>query len=120
MALFGNNRESQRMAAMREAPKPVEELEMLIEYYDKTTEAVAKAQTNLAEAKQADAKREKALASAEKEVQIAKATEQETGLDYAHKVNDAKKIADKRFEANLALTKANHKAEAINTIQIML
>ena len=81
-------------------------------------EAVAKAQTNLAEAKQADAKREKALASAEKEVQIAKATEQETGLDYAHKVNDAKKIADKRFEANLALTKANHKAEAINTITL--
>ena len=81
-------------------------------------EAVAKAQTNLAEAKQADAKREKALASAEKEVQIAKATEQETGLDYAHKVNDAKKIADKLFEANLALTKANHKAEAINTITL--
>ncbi|WP_219123708.1 SEC10/PgrA surface exclusion domain-containing protein [Streptococcus constellatus] len=81
-------------------------------------EAVDKAQTNLAEAKQADAKREKALASAEKEVQIAKATEQETGLDYAHKVNDAKKIADKLFEANLALTKANHKAEAINTITL--
>ena len=34
MALFGNNRESQRMSAMREAPKPVEKLEMLIEYYD--------------------------------------------------------------------------------------
>lgn len=81
-------------------------------------EAVAKAQTNLAEAKQADAKREKALASAEKEVQIAKATEQETGLDYAHKVNDAKKTTDKRFEANLALIKANHKAEAINTITL--
>ena len=41
MALFGNNRESQRMAAMREAPKPVEELEMLIEYYDKTTETIS-------------------------------------------------------------------------------
>ena len=81
-------------------------------------DAVAKAQTNLAEAKQADANREKALADAEKEVQTAKATEQETGLDYAHKVNDAKKIADKRFEANLALTKANHKVEAINTITL--
>ena len=41
MALFGNNKESQRMAAMREAPKPVEELEMLIEYYDKTTETIS-------------------------------------------------------------------------------
>ncbi|MDX5016346.1 thiopurine S-methyltransferase [Streptococcus anginosus] len=41
MALFGNNRESQRMAAMREVPKPVEELEMLIEYYDKTTETIS-------------------------------------------------------------------------------
>ncbi|WP_247936103.1 SEC10/PgrA surface exclusion domain-containing protein [Streptococcus constellatus] len=81
-------------------------------------EAVAKAQTNLAEAKQADANREKALADAEKEVQTAKATEQEKGLDYAHKVNDAKKTADKRFEADSALTKANHKAEAINTITL--
>ncbi|WP_278559478.1 SEC10/PgrA surface exclusion domain-containing protein [Streptococcus constellatus] len=81
-------------------------------------EAVAKAQTNLAEAKQADANREKALAYAEKEVQTAKATEQEKGLDYAHKVNDAKKTADKRFEADSALTKANHKAEAINTITL--
>lgn len=81
-------------------------------------EAVAKAQTNLAEAKQADAKREKALASAEKEVQIAKATEQETGLDYAHKVNDANKTADKLFEAASNLTKANHKVEAINTITL--
>lgn len=34
MALFGNNRESQGMAAMRETQKPAEELEMLIEYYD--------------------------------------------------------------------------------------
>ncbi|MDU5128065.1 MAG: SEC10/PgrA surface exclusion domain-containing protein [Streptococcus anginosus] len=81
-------------------------------------EAVAKAQTNLAEAKQADAKREKALASAEKEVQIAEATEQETGLDYAHKVNDANKTADKLFEADSNLTKANHKVEAINTITL--
>ena len=81
-------------------------------------EAVAKAQTNLAEAKQADAKREKALASAEKEVQIAKATEQETGLDYAHKVNDANKTAGKLFEADSNLTKANHKVEAINTITL--
>ncbi|WP_195405534.1 SEC10/PgrA surface exclusion domain-containing protein [Streptococcus constellatus] len=81
-------------------------------------DAVAKAQTNLAEAKQADANREKALAYAEKEVQTAKATEQEKGLDYVHKVNDAKKTADKRFEADSALTKANHKAEAINTITL--
>ncbi|EFU21428.1 LPXTG-motif cell wall anchor domain protein [Streptococcus anginosus F0211] len=81
-------------------------------------EAVAKAQTNLAEAKQADAKREKALASAEKEVQIAEATEQETGLDYAHKVNDANKTAGKLFEADSNLTKANHKVEAINTITL--
>lgn len=81
-------------------------------------EAVTKAQTNLAEAKQADVKREKALASAEKEVQIAKATEQETGLDYAHKVNDANKTADKLFEADSNLTKANHKVEAINTITL--
>ncbi|MCW1033849.1 SEC10/PgrA surface exclusion domain-containing protein [Streptococcus anginosus] len=81
-------------------------------------DAVAKAQTNLAEAKQADANREKALADAEKEVQTAKATEQETGLDYAHKVNDANKTADKLFEADSNLTKANHKAEAINTITL--
>lgn len=81
-------------------------------------DAVAKAQTNLAEAKQADANREKALADAEKEVQTAKATEQETGLDYAHKVNDANKTADKLFEADSNLTKANHKVEAINTITL--
>ena len=41
MALFGNNRESQGMAAMRETQKPAEELEMLIEYYDKTTETIS-------------------------------------------------------------------------------
>lgn len=41
MALFGNSRESQRMAAMRETQKPEEELEMLIEYYDKTTETIS-------------------------------------------------------------------------------
>lgn len=81
-------------------------------------EAVAKAQTNLAEAKQADANREKVLADAEKEVQIAKVTEQKTGLDYAHKVNDAKKTADNLFEADSNLTKANHKVEAINTITL--
>lgn len=40
MAVFGNNKESQRMAAMRETQKPEEELEMLIEYYDKTTETI--------------------------------------------------------------------------------
>lgn len=40
MALFGNNKESQRMAAMRETQKPEEGLEMLIEYYDKTTETI--------------------------------------------------------------------------------
>lgn len=81
-------------------------------------DAVAKAQTNLAEVKQADANREKALADAEKEVQTAKDTEQETGLDYAHKVNDANKTADKLFEADSSLTKANHKVEAINTITL--
>ena len=41
MALFGNNRESQRITAMRETQKPEEELEMLIEYYDKTTETIS-------------------------------------------------------------------------------
>ena len=41
MALFGNSRESQVMAAMRETQKPEEELEMLIEYYDKTTETIS-------------------------------------------------------------------------------
>ncbi len=41
MVLFGNDRKSERMATMREAPKPVEELEMLIEYYDKTTETIS-------------------------------------------------------------------------------
>lgn len=40
MAVFGNNKESQRMAAMRKTQKPEEELEMLIEYYDKTTETI--------------------------------------------------------------------------------
>ena len=40
MAVFGNNKESQRMAAMRETQKSEEELEMLIEYYDKTTETI--------------------------------------------------------------------------------
>ncbi|WP_270523793.1 thiopurine S-methyltransferase [Streptococcus anginosus] len=41
MALFGNNRESQRMSAMREAPKPVEKLEMLIEYYDHSIDTIS-------------------------------------------------------------------------------
>ena len=41
MALFGNNRESQRMSAMREAPRPVEKLEMLIEYYDHSIDTIS-------------------------------------------------------------------------------
>ena len=41
MALFGNNKDSQRRAAMRETQKPQEERERLIEYYDKTTETIS-------------------------------------------------------------------------------
>ena len=41
MALFGNNKESQRMAAMRETQKPEEELEMLIEYYDHSIDTIS-------------------------------------------------------------------------------
>ena len=41
MALFGNSRESQRMAAMRETQKPEEELEMLIEYYDHSIDTIS-------------------------------------------------------------------------------
>lgn len=41
MALFGNDRKSERMAAMREAPKPVKKLEMLIEYYDHSIDTIS-------------------------------------------------------------------------------
>ncbi len=40
MALFGNDRESQRMAAMLAAPKPVEPVTIMIEYYDGTNEQI--------------------------------------------------------------------------------
>lgn len=81
-------------------------------------EAVSKAQTNLAEAKQADRKHAGDLADAEKKVVQAQITTGASKSDLDKKVAMASKAAEVLEKATVDLTKANHKAEAINTITL--
>ena len=81
-------------------------------------EAVSKAQTNLAEAKQADRKHAGDLADAEKKVVQAQITTGASKSDLDKKVAMASKTAEALEKATVDLTKVNHKAEAINTITL--
>ncbi|WP_247937089.1 SEC10/PgrA surface exclusion domain-containing protein [Streptococcus anginosus] len=81
-------------------------------------EVVAKAQTDLAEAKQADRKRASDLANVDKEVLQAQITTGASKSDLDKKVAMASKTAEALEKATVNLTKANHKAEAINTITL--
>ena len=81
-------------------------------------EAVAKAQTNLDEAKQADQKRASDLATAEKEVTQSQATVDTSKADLAKKVALANKTAQALEKATVDLTKANQDVEAINQIKL--
>ncbi|WP_342990461.1 SEC10/PgrA surface exclusion domain-containing protein [Streptococcus anginosus] len=80
--------------------------------------AVQKAQADLVEAKQADRKRVGDLADAEKKVLQAQITTDTSKSDLDKKVVMASKTAEALEKATVDLTKANHKAEAINTITL--
>lgn len=81
-------------------------------------EAVIKAQTNLAEAKQADQKRASELANAEKEVTQAQATVTTSKAELDQKVAMANKTAEVLEKATADLTKADQDVEAINQIKL--
>lgn len=81
-------------------------------------EAVAKAQTNLAEAKQADQKRASELTNAEKEVTQAQATVTTSKAELDQKVAMVNKTAEVLEKATADLTKANQDVEAINQIKL--
>lgn len=81
-------------------------------------EVVAKAQTNLAEAKQADQKRASELSNAEKEVTQAQATVTTSKAELDQKVAMANKTAEVLEKATADLTKANQDVEAINQIKL--
>lgn len=81
-------------------------------------EVVAKAQTNLAEAKQADQKRASELANAEKVVTHAQVTVTTSKADLDKKVAMANKTAEVLEKATADLTKANQDVEAINQIKL--
>lgn len=80
--------------------------------------AVQKAQADLVEAKQADRKRAGDLADAEKKVVQTQITTGASKSDLDKKVAMASKTAEALEKATVDLTKANHKAEAINTITL--
>ena len=80
--------------------------------------AVQKAQADLVEAKQADRKRASDLANVDKEVLQAQITTGASKSDLDKKVAMASKTAEALEKATVNLTKANHKAEAINTITL--
>lgn len=80
--------------------------------------AVQKAQADLVEAKQADRKRASDLANVDKEVLQAQITTGASKSDLDKKVAMANKTAEALEKATADLTKANHKAEAINTITL--
>lgn len=80
--------------------------------------AVQKAQADLVEAKQADRKRASDLANVDKEVLQAQITTGASKSDLDKKVAMASKTAEALEKATVDLTKANHKAEAINTITL--
>lgn len=81
-------------------------------------EAVTKAQTNLAEAKQDDQKRASELANAEKEVTQSQKVVTTSKADLAKKVALANKTAQALEKATADLTKANQDVEAINQIKL--
>lgn len=80
--------------------------------------AVQKAQADLVEAQQADRKRASDLANVDKEVLQAQITTGASKSDLDKKVAMASKTAEALEKATVDLTKANHKAEAINTITL--
>lgn len=80
--------------------------------------AVQKAQVDLVEAQQADRKRAGDLADAEKKVVQTQITTDASKSDLDKKVAMASKTAEALEKATVDLTKANHKAEAINTITL--
>ena len=80
--------------------------------------AVQKAQADLVEAKQVDQKRASDLANVDKEVLQAQITTGASKSDLDKKVAMANKTAEALEKATVDLTKANHKAEAINTITL--
>lgn len=80
--------------------------------------AVQKAQADLVEAKQADRKRAGDLADAEKKLVQTQITTDASKSDLDKKVAMASKTAEALEKATVDLTKANHKAEAINTITL--
>lgn len=80
--------------------------------------AVQKAQADLVEAQQADRKRAGDLADAEKKVVQTQITTDASKSDLDKKVAMASKTAEALEKATVDLTKANHKAEAINTITL--
>lgn len=80
--------------------------------------AVQKAQADLVEAKQVDQKRANDLANVDKEVLQAQITTGASKSDLDKKVAMASKTAEALEKATVDLTKANHKAEAINTITL--
>lgn len=81
-------------------------------------EAVAKARTNLAEAKQADQKRASELATAETAVTQAQTTVDTSKAELDQKVAMANKTAEALEKATADLTKANQDVEAINQIKL--
>ena len=81
-------------------------------------EAVTKAQTNLAEAKQADQKRASELTNAEKEVTQSQATVDTSKAELDQKVAVASKTAEVLEKATADLTKANQDVESINQIKL--
>lgn len=80
--------------------------------------AVQKAEADLVEAKQVDRKRAGDLANVDKEVLQAQITTGASKSDLNKKVAMASKTAEALEKATVDLTKANHKAEAINTITL--
>ncbi|MDN5012974.1 SEC10/PgrA surface exclusion domain-containing protein, partial [Streptococcus sp. SN3] len=80
--------------------------------------AVQKAQADLVEAKQVDQKRASDLANVDKEVLQAQITTDASKSDLDKKVAMASKTAEALEKATVDLTKANHKAETINTITL--
>ena len=81
-------------------------------------EVVAKAQTDLAEAKQADQKRASELATAETAVTQAQTTVDTSKAELDQKVAMANKTAEALEKATADLTKANQDVEAINQIKL--
>lgn len=125
---------TQKQAAVAQAEKKVAEKQAILdgtgtkEIIEKAEQtqakvnidkaAVQKAQADLVEAKQVDRKRAGDLADAEKKVVQTQITTGASKSDLDKKVAMASKTAEALEKATVDLTKANHKAEAINTITL--